>query len=1258
MGVSATAGNVGATEGAPIDREPIAIVGIGCRLPGGADDPASLWRLLCAGFDAIGQVPPDRFDVEALYDERPATPGRIMSRWGGFLTDVDRFDAEFFETAPREAERLDPQQRLLLETSWEALEDAGLPLQRLQGSSTGVFVGMWLNDFESRLFADPEVDLYMTTGTGRYSASGRISFFLDLLGPSVSVDTACSSSLVAVHLACQSLRSGECDVALAGGANVILEPQITIAYSQARMMAPDGRCKFGDAAADGYVRSDGAAMVVLKRLSSALADGDRIHAVVRGSAVTNDGRSSGFLATPGQRGQEEVLRRAYADAGVDPSSVQYVEAHGTGTAAGDPVELRAVGAVIGAGRAEGAPCLIGSLKTNVGHTEGAAGVAGLIKAALALEHREVPASLHVTIPNPDVDWTELGLEVCTTHRPWPVAGAVARAGVSSYGIAGTNAHVVLEAAPAVPEPLPIDVRPPLLLPISARAPGALRQLAAAYHALLADGADVAWTDVCAHAALHRTHHDVRAAVVADDVAEMATELAALASAEVSSDAMSANGTPPRIAFVFPGQGSQWAGMARELLADEPVFRAAMERCDAAIRDEAGWSIVAELAADAAASRLGEIDVVQPLLFAIQVALAAQWRAWGIEPAVVVGHSMGEVAAAHVAGALGLGDAVAVICRRSGLLRRVAGHGAMAVVDLTFDDAAVAIAGEGTRLAIAVSNSPRSTVISGDPAAIDRVLAVLEARDVFCRRVKVDVASHSPQVDGLLGELRTALAAIAPSVGEIPFCSTVDVGVVEGSSLDADYWARNLRQPVLFGAAIAKLAADGITAFIELSPHPVLRPGIEEVLEDGGRQGLVVGSLRRAEPERRALLTALGALYAGGAAVDWRAVFPGSLRPVQLPTYPWQRERFWYEPAGRASYGGHPLLGHAVRPASAPGTTWWETTLDGPGTTFLRDHLVRSTAIMPATGFVGLALAAVEAEPGEQRRRTITDLAFVEALPLDPGTSLQIVVEPHPTGGQRFQVHSATDDGAWRQHAHGVLQPAGTGSVEPVSRAAIKARCPEHRDATGHDETMRARGLDYGSAFRTVAESWTGSGEAIGRLERPVAAAGSAAARISLLDGGLQLALAALPSDTAGLLYLPVGIELLDVDALDDGSEVWAHAVVRADADGSFRGEVHLFDAGGRLLADIRGLVLRRAGNEPEATVESLLYELRWDEQERVPGNAAEEAPGTWIVLGGGDVGPDLATRLRAGGDRCVLVAPGQAYARVGPDEITVDPAAA
>jgi acyl transferase domain-containing protein/acyl carrier protein len=908
---------------------PVAVVGIGCRFPGGVVDAQTFWQLLVDGRDAVGEIPVDRIDVAHYFDARPATPGRMMSRRGGFLDGIDAFDAAFFGISPREAERMDPQQRLLLETGWEALEDAGIDASRLGGSRTGVFVGQWLSEFESRLFADPEkIDFLMTTGSGRYAASGRLSYALGLRGPSLTIDTACSSSLVAVHLAVRALRSGECTLALAGGANVILQPHITVAYSQSRMMAPDGRCKFGDASGDGYVRSDGAGMVALKKLDDALAAGDRIYAVIRGSAVNNDGSSSGSMGTPSAQGQQELLRAAYADAGTDPCRVDYVEAHGTGTRAGDPVELGALGAVLGPGRAADAPCLVGSVKTNIGHTEAAAGVAGLIKAALVLHHGQVPASLHFVEPNPEVPWAKLPLRVPTTLQSWAARRPARTAGVSAFGIAGTNAHVVLESAALNPAVAHAATEGAHLLPLSARSPEALRALAGRYAACLEQRRSTPLITLCHAAATRRAALEWRAAFNADSRASLVQALRAHAAGDEAGPGQTSGNTvaKPRIVFVCPGQGAQWPGMVTELLRTDADFDAAIRQCDDAARPWLDVSIRELLLADPAdaALRLERIDVVQPVLVALSIAYARWLRSRGIEPDAVVGHSMGEVAAAHLAGALDLADAMRIICRRSALMRIASGRGAMALVELPMAEAQTRVARHGDRVAVAVHNSPRSCVLSGEPEAVREVMQALEADQIFCRLVNVDVASHSPQMEAPAAALAAELAALAPQDLRVPMVSTVLGRRCDGRELGASYWARNLRQPVRFAEAVQQLgdpSSAGHTVFIELGPHPVLLPAVQQTAQDcaartpGAPLVHTVACGRRDEPAAATLLGAVGALWTLGAAPDWARVHAQPQPPafVDLPKYPWQRERHWL-PAAAVPQRGSAATAAASRPS--------------------------------------------------------------------------------------------------------------------------------------------------------------------------------------------------------------------------------------------------------------------------------------------------------------------------------------------------------
>jgi acyl transferase domain-containing protein/acyl carrier protein/NADP-dependent 3-hydroxy acid dehydrogenase YdfG len=872
--------------------EPIAVVGMACRFPGGSDSPAAFWELLRDGVDAVREVPADRWDVERHYDADVGAPGRMSTRWGGFLDRVDGFDAAFFGISPREATQMDPQQRLVLELAWEALEDARWPPHSLRGTRAGVFLGAMWSDY-ARLGADvlEDVDPHTATGQDTSVLAGRISYTLGLEGPSLTVNTACSSSLVAIHLACQSLRRGESTIAMAGGVSLVLSPASTVAMSKFGAMAPDGRCKTFDARANGYVRGEGAGVVVLKPLSRALVDGDDVVCVIRGSAVNNDGFSNGLTA-PNPHAQQAVLRAAYEDAGVDPARVHYVEAHGTGTVLGDPIEANALGAVLGEGRDPGRALILGSVKTNMGHLEGAAGIAGFIKTALAVKHRVIPQNLHFTTPNPHIAWEPLRLEVAAERRAWPCPREAPLAGVSSFGFSGTNCHVVLEGVGddahffpvSAGGPEELDRRVLDLLPTVARMADGTPALAALSRTLVATPGE----------------GDCRLGVVARDKEELLDALVR----RIKQPSGPTGGTRPQVVFVCPGQGGQWLGMARSLLHTEPVFHAELRGCDAEVRKLAGFSVMEELVASAERSRLGEIDVVQPVLFAVQVALAALWRSWGIRADVVVGHSMGEVAAAHLAGVLRLDEAVRVICTRSRLAKRLAGKGSMAVVALSADEADALVDGYRDRVAVAAYNGPSSQVLSGE---LEPVLRELEERQVEVSPVNVTFASHCPQVDELSRPLAEELAGLSPSEGRgrPRMVSTVTEREVAGPECDAGYWIRNLRQPVRFAQVVHRLAAERATVFVELSPHPVLVRAMTETLRsvtDAPGPSVALGSLRRDEDERYALLQTLAALHEAG--VPREPAPPAQAVPVLLSARS--------EPALRAQAAQ--LAGHlAARP---------------------------------------------------------------------------------------------------------------------------------------------------------------------------------------------------------------------------------------------------------------------------------------------------------------------------------------------------------
>ncbi|GHH92970.1 type I polyketide synthase [Streptomyces capillispiralis] len=1290
--------------------EPIAIIGMAGRFAD-ATSPEELWDMLLRGRDAITDIPPERYDIDAVYDPAPRTPGRTVSRWGGLLRDIDAFDAEFFGISPREADRMDPQQRLLLEVAYEALEDAGQPLPRIAGTDTGVFIGQLGGDYWHLQYDDrDQLDLYSMTGAAaRAITSGRLSYAFDLRGPSFTVDTACSSALVAVHNAVQALRLGECPLAIAGGVNVVLLPEEGVVYSGAGMLASDGRCKFADASGDGFVRSDGIGAVILKPLSAALADGDRVRAVIRGSAVGNDGQSSGYLVTPAVEGQREVLRRAYDNAGVDPADVDYIEAHGTGTSVGDPVELAALADIVGP-RTEDRRCLVGSVKTNIGHAEAAAGIAGLIKAVLCLEHGTVPPNLHLTHPNPAVDWDNLPLTVPTRATPIPERDRPALAGVSSFGFSGTNAHLVLEAAPGPAASEPDDGRGELLV-LSALSPEALTEAARrmADH-LDGPGTRQALRDIAHSAALRRTHHDARLALAADSHAEAAAVLRGFADGEAEPGLSASEFTDPearpRIAFVFPGQGSQWPGMGQELLDTEPVFARTMAACDEAIKAETGWSVV-ELLRAADEERLKQLDVIQPTLWAMEIALAELWQSWGIEPDVVIGHSMGESAAAYISGALSLPDAAAVICRRSRLAKRLSGRGTMAWVALPADEAAAALAGHEDEVAVAAINSPTSTLLSGDGDALTHVLAALDARGVDNRRVNVDFASHCPQMDALREDLLAGLSHLSPRAGRIPLHSTLLNDVIDGSGMDADYWVRNIRQPVDFVGAVRGQLDLGDTVFIEVSPHPLLVSGIRETARlHTGADTTAVGSLRRHTPERTCLLTSAAALHTAGARLDFERVADGG-RYVPLPSYPWQRTRHWIKraqtpahPSGRTApapapdapdtveRAPHPLLG---RPLPAEGTTrGWQGPLELTANPYLRDHRIQDTIILPGTAHLELVSAAAREVLGAGAL-AVSEVRYHRALFLDedgPAPQVRVTVDTLPDRSLTCRVHSReTDADEWVLHTEARARSLPGSAEEPSEPLdAIRSRLPQHQDAAAFYPWNAERGNQWNGAFQGITELWRTDGEVLARLSCPPAlldGLGLHHFHPALLDASGHAMAAARPLTVPGEegVFVLGGIDEVRFHERPSAS-LYSHArLLPSPREDSFVADIDIRDTDGRLIAQMRGLRLQYlAGHAPDllhphpedpvtttgttslpipgSGQDTWLHTLGWEEAPLTSDTGSAPArDGFWLVLtDSGPTGRALVRELTGRGQRVVAVTAGAGRLAGAGDRYRIDPA--
>lgn len=926
--------------------EPIAIIGIGCRFPGGAHDPESFWRLLQNRVDAIREVPAERWDLEEYYDPDPEAPGKMYCRYGSFLEDIDKFDARFFGISPREAMNLDPQQRLLLETTWEAFEHASLAPDKLNGSATGVFVGISTNDYgqvQARAGSVAEIDAHSATGNALSIAAGRLSYFFGFQGPSLAVDTACSSSLVTVHLACQALRNQECRLAVAGGVSVILAPEINIHLSKAHMLAPDGRCKTFDAAANGYVRGEGCGMVVLKRLSDAVADGDHILAVIRGSAVNQDGRSNGLTA-PNGRAQVALMRRALELAGVAPAQIDYLEAHGTGTALGDPIEMHSIVEVMGPGRGADQPLYVGSVKTNLGHLEPAAGIAGLIKTVLALQKEEIPAHLHFKKLNPHIDFNGVPVVVAAESRPWPKTGRPRLAAVNSFGFSGTNASAVLEEAPSRPAASQDDSATALqssprahILTLSAKSETALQALAEKYQTYLASQSEADFADICHTTQIGRAHFEHRLAIVADSPAASRAALAEFSAGRQTAAAVSGrlkSTTPPPLVFLFTGQGSQYVGMGRRLYETQPVFRAALDKCDALLRSSLDLPLLTVLfgAGDeqtANSHLLDQTNYTQPALFALEYALTELWRSWGIEPAAVMGHSVGEYVAACIAGVFSLEDGLKLIAARGHLMQALPQEGDMAAVFASEATVAEAIAPHVGSLAIAAVNGPENVVISGRRETLHQVLVQLEAAGIKAKRLNVSHAFHSPLMEPMLDAFETVAQEVTFRPPELTLISNLSAAPIGGEQIpDAGYWRRHIRASVRFSDSLHTAYKLGFRHFLEIGPSPTLINLGRTTLEDSENRW--VASLQKGRDELHHMLMALATLYVNGAAIAWeRFASDQPRRRVVLPTYAFQRERYWidrqsqkreqpeqwfYETAWRQQ----PIIPATGRPASRAG----------------------------------------------------------------------------------------------------------------------------------------------------------------------------------------------------------------------------------------------------------------------------------------------------------------------------------------------------
>ncbi|MXM65410.1 SDR family NAD(P)-dependent oxidoreductase [Streptomyces sp. HUCO-GS316] len=1241
---------------APASDEPVALVAMACRLPGGVGDPEALWNLVAEGRDAVGPFPAKRWDVESLYDPDPDALGKSYAREGGFLDDIESFDAGFFGITPKEAAAMDPQQRLLLETAWESLERAGIVPADLAGSTTGVYIGMFGSDYLSATRLD-QLDGYVGTGSALSVASGRLAYTLGLNGPALTVDTACSSSLVAVHLAAQALRAGECDLALAGGVTLMVTPQTFVEFSRLRGLSPSGRCRSFSDAADGAIWAEGAGMVVLKRLGDARRDGDEVLAVLRGTAVNQDGRSQG-LSAPNGPAQERVIRRALELSGLEPADIDHVEAHGTGTTLGDPIEANALAEVFGASRPQGRPLHLGSLKSNVGHTQAASGVAGLIKVVQSLRHEELPRTLHADTPSSHVDWADNGLNLLREPAPWPKDGRVRRAGVSAFGISGTNAHVIVEEAPrtgtasaAQDEPVPGK----LLFTVSGRSEEALRGQAGRLAGHLSE--DTVLTDLAHSLARHRSHFEWRAGVVADGKDELLAGLGALASGRTPA-ATPREETAGKVAFVFAGHGGQWPGMGVELMAESEAFREELTRIDEAVLRHAGWSVLTALRAPEEIAPLGRTEFLQPVLFAVNAALAAAWRSLGVAPDAVIGHSLGEIAAAYSAGALTLDEAVTVVTGRALAVVPLEGKGGMLSVELPRDEAEELLTPYAGRLFVAAVNSAHSTAVSGDADALAELLAQLEHREIPARRLSTPFASHTPLMASVREDLAERLSGLRGTRTPTPLYSTVLAEPVPGDRLDAGYWYANLGEPVRFADTVRRMLDDGYRYFVEMSPHPSLGASIEAVAAEAGVDAVSVASLRRQQDGREVLLRRLGELYTAGHAPDWTVLFPQGRR-TGLPTYAFARERHWLAPAP-ATDGGKPLLGTHVEASDEPDRHIFQTALDLRDSRFgyLTDHRVSGEIWLPGAAFLDMALEAASAVHGGGEVR-LSDVRFLQPLRLDADTPvrLQLVLQPAEDGHRDFIIASApAGEGRapWERHVTGRVAPTAAEPAAPdagESLAALRELCVQEADMAAVYAGLAALGIDYGPAFRGLRESHRSHTAALGRLTaRPAA---GHLLHPALLDAAFHTA--ALPADAPeGRAFVPAGVGRLRFTA-SGSTPAWATCRLRSVDGDTATLDLRLWDENEQLVLEAEEF--RLAALSP---LDDALFETRWQ-----PRPMAKEAPGqgSWLIFADRTgVADALAERLGFASVPHVIARRGETFAAEGqaraegPERYVLDPA--
>lgn len=1219
----------------PSECHPLAIVGIGCRMPGSADSPDAFWQLLSQGRDAVETLPSERWSVDRFYSP-DHQPGKTISRWGGLVREIDRFDPGFFGISPREAAKMDPQQRLALEVAWRAIEDSATPWRKIHGSQTGVFLGIssWDYSLLGHSFDDRgHLDAYSNTGTTLSIASNRISYCFDLRGPSLSVDTACSSSLMAIHLACQSLWRGESLMALAGGVNVLLAPEFYVSFSQLGVLSPDGRCKTFDARANGYVRSEGAGMILLKPLDTAQRDGDRIYAVIRGSATNQDGRSEG-LTVPNGAAQESLIREACRHAGVQPENIQYVEAHGTGTPVGDPIEFNAIAKVVGRNRADTDRCWIGSVKTNIGHLEAGAGIASTIKVALALHHGLIPPHLHFEQPHPNIDLKHSGLQIPLSSQAWTHHGAPRLAGVNGFGYGGANVHLVLEEAPyssafaqggpPLSSPITAQTELPKILYLSSRSREGLRHLAQESMAALGTSLqDHSPKDIAHHSAFRGHHFEHRLAVVGSEQAGWARAIN-----------QRLLGSPPfptyeprqllrsGIVFACCGQGPQTWNMGRQLYAEVPAARLQIDACDTLLSQLADWSLVEELHRSRETSRIQLTAIAQPALFAIQLGLAAYWRSEGIEPSLVIGHSVGEIAAAFLAGSLSLEDACCVAFHRGRTMDRVSSQGRMLAVGLSEAKIRPWIAPYQGRIVISAMNGPESLTLSGDAKAIENLESQLTSESIFARLLNVEYAFHSPLMEPVREELLRALTNLRPQPPQVPFYSTVTGSPLGSTLLDAEYWWQNVRQPVQFHPCARQIAEQDYHAWLELGPHPVLSFGISETYSDLKKQLVLIPSLHREQSDIESLQRAKAQFYEAGHSFPWdlQTTFQtdstsqtddiaaqAGIATIPFPTQVFVKQKCWSETHSsrwsRFASASHPTLG---APSGSP-EPLWKSRIDLRNQTYLKHHLVRQTCVLPAAVLIESSLEAAK----QLRPKTPVSLGDIRLLQACVLSETRAKCLEHAFDPERERLTISvrdSDDDAWTKLASVQLLPTAPPAI-PLQREKLRSQCPIRFEPSYVYDYCRELGLDYGPSFQGIVEAFQGHKESLTHVVLPPEHTADASTYLihpALLDAAFHTMIVADPAfgRFADGLYLPFRIERCSLYQPLASQQLWVHATLISKTDERLLCDLRLYDQSGQLVIAIEGFESHRfASLRQQQKFESLLYRSRWHLSEPAPPNA-------------------------------------------------------